>query len=197
MSRETRHHGSDDSRLTSHEEPSNEIDQGAERSRAHHLSHFLLDRRSGQIQMREDSASGHDESAQRDSGPHGSATGLSQLLLERRQAAIQQRSSATGGREDPHRAAARGISSPATSLPHRDRIQASFGPDHDLSSIQAHVGGDSAAGMGAKAYASGDHVVFDSAPDLHTAAHEAAHVVQQSRGISLYGGVGKPALHEV
>src|SRR5215470_2713466 len=47
-----------------------------------------------------------------------------------------------------HAAAARGVASPATTLPHADRIQALFGPTHDLGQIQAHVGGDSAAAMG-------------------------------------------------
>jgi hypothetical protein len=34
-------------------------------------------------------------------------------------------------------------------------------------------------------------VAFASQPDLHTAAHEAAHIVQQRSGVSLEGGVGK------
>lgn len=45
--------------------------------------------------------------------------------------------------------------------------------------------------MGAEAYATGDQIAFKGAPDLHTAAHEAAHVVQQKHGVSLSGGVGK------
>jgi hypothetical protein len=95
---------------------------------------------------------------------------------------------------DVHTAAARGIASPAGQLPHLDRIQASFGPGHDLSRVQAHVGGaatEAAGAMGASAYATGDHVAFAAQPDLHTAAHEAAHVVQQAQGVSLYGGVGE------
>lgn len=90
-------------------------------------------------------------------------------------------------------AAARGTATPITAMPHADRIQASFGPAHDVSSIQAHVGGGAAAAcadMGASAFASGSHVAFAQAPDLHTAAHEAAHVVQQAQGVNLYGGVG-------
>jgi len=90
-----------------------------------------------------------------------------------------------------HEAAAKGVASPTTSLPFADQIQSSFGPSHDVSKINAHVGGDSASAMGANAYASGDHVVFDKSPDLHTAAHEAAHVVQQAQGVNLYGGVGE------
>ncbi len=91
---------------------------------------------------------------------------------------------------DVHAAAAEGVASPVTQMPHFDRIQQAFG-GHDISSIQAHVGGESASAMGATAFASGDHVVFDREPDLHTAAHEAAHVVQQAQGVNLYGGVGE------
>jgi hypothetical protein len=93
-----------------------------------------------------------------------------------------------------HAAAARGTATPATALPFADRIQAAFGPRHSVASIQAHVGGaasESAGAMGASAYATGNHVVFANAPDLHTAAHEAAHVVQQADGVNLYGGVGQ------
>ena len=89
-----------------------------------------------------------------------------------------------------HSAAARGTASPTTAMPHGERIQALFGPRHDLSQVQAHVGGTTAGEMGATAYATGNHVVFDRAPDLHTAAHEAAHVVQQAYGVHLAGGVG-------
>ena len=44
--------------------------------------------------------------------------------------------------------------------------------------------------MGAQAYATGNSVAFGQQPDLHTAAHEVAHVVQQRNGVSLSGGVG-------
>ena len=44
--------------------------------------------------------------------------------------------------------------------------------------------------MGARAYAAGNRVAFASAPDLHLAAHEVAHVVQQRGGVQLSGGVG-------
>lgn len=89
--------------------------------------------------------------------------------------------------------AAEGVSSSGGQLPHLDAIQNSFGP-HDVSSVQAHVGGAAAkasTAMGAEAYATGNDVAFKSAPDLHTAAHEAAHVVQQRSGVSLDNGVGK------
>ena len=45
--------------------------------------------------------------------------------------------------------------------------------------------------MGAEAYAMGNDVAFGGAPSLHTAAHEAAHVIQQQRGVQLKGGVGQ------
>src|SRR4051812_18675078 len=93
--------------------------------------------------------------------------------------------------EGVHDAAARGVSSPETAMPFADKIQQSFGAQHDVSNIRAHVGGDSAKSMGANAFATGNHVVFDKSPDLHTAAHEAAHVVQQAKGVNLYGGVGE------
>ena len=44
--------------------------------------------------------------------------------------------------------------------------------------------------MGARAYATGEHVVLDDGADLGTVAHEAAHVVQQRGGVQLSGGVG-------
>lgn len=78
-------------------------------------------------------------------------------------------------------------------LPHLEAVQRSFG-GHDVSGIRAHVGGaarDAAGDLGAKAYASGGQVAFAETPDLHTAAHEAAHVVQQRAGVQLKGNVGR------
>src|SRR5678815_820706 len=45
--------------------------------------------------------------------------------------------------------------------------------------------------IGAEAYATGNQVAFGTTPSLHTAAHEAAHVVQQRAGVHLKGGVGE------
>jgi hypothetical protein len=45
--------------------------------------------------------------------------------------------------------------------------------------------------MGAEAYATGNAIAFRDTPSLHTAAHEAAHIVQQRAGVSLQGGVGQ------
>lgn len=91
------------------------------------------------------------------------------------------------------RLAADGVAGPAVELPHHQSIAASFGR-HDVSGVAAHVGGpaaDAAERMGAEAYATGHHVAFRAAPDLHTAAHEAAHVIQQRAGVQLAGGVGE------
>ncbi|MDR3419320.1 MAG: DUF4157 domain-containing protein [Nevskia sp.] len=88
---------------------------------------------------------------------------------------------------------------PATSrpsgqiLPHLDAIQRSFGR-HDVSAVRAHLDGGPAArarALGADAYTSGAEVTFSGAPSLHTAAHEAAHVVQQRAGVDLPGGTGR------
>ncbi len=93
-----------------------------------------------------------------------------------------------------HAHADAGFAGAAQTLPHADAIQASFGSAHDVSGIEAHVGGPAshaADAIGASAYAMGSRVAFAAAPDLHTAAHEAAHVVQQRAGVSLKGGVGQ------
>ena len=110
--------------------------------------------------------------------------------------AVQRRAEAGadgGAADDVHAAAAHGTRGPAGPLPFRDQIQRAFGR-HDVSGVQAHVGGAAAEGagaMGAQAFATGDHVAFAGAPNLHTAAHEAAHVVQQAGGVQLAGGVGR------
>lgn len=96
---------------------------------------------------------------------------------------------------DVHAAAAVGTRGSGGTLPFLGAIQASFGR-HDVSGIAAHQGSEASAAcdamQGATAYASGNDVAFAGSPDLHTAAHEAAHVVQQRGGVSLKGGVGAP-----
>lgn len=94
---------------------------------------------------------------------------------------------------DVQQIADEGVGGAADALPHRDQIQASFGR-HDIGGVSAAVGGAAAHAsdaLGARAYATGDKVGFAAAPDLHTAAHEAAHVVQQRAGVHLAGGVGQ------
>ncbi len=92
-----------------------------------------------------------------------------------------------------HAMAAEGLSGSGGSMPFGQQIQASFG-QHDVSGVSVHQdsrAADAAAGMGAKAYASGDDVAMGGPADLHTMAHEAAHTVQQRGGVQLQGGVGK------
>jgi hypothetical protein len=87
--------------------------------------------------------------------------------------------------------AAQGISGNGGALPHADAIQSSFG-SHDISGISAHTDAkaqDAVSAMGANGYATGNSIALKN-DDLHTAAHEAAHVVQQKNGVSLSGGVG-------
>lgn len=96
-------------------------------------------------------------------------------------------------RESVPEIAASGLSGASQALPHGDAIQRLFGR-HDIGGVKAHVGGPAAVAadrMGAAAYATGDAVAFHRAPDLHTAAHEAAHTVQQRGGVQLAGGVGQ------
>jgi hypothetical protein len=110
--------------------------------------------------------------------------------------AVQAKSGGAGPESEAervHEAALHGTQGPGGSLPYLDQIQKSFGK-YDVSHIKAHTDGQAAAGaraMGAEAFTTGDHVAFAGAPSLHTAAHEAAHVVQQRAGVQLKGGVGE------
>jgi len=116
---------------------------------------------------------------------------LGSRALQRR--LLQRRALARESAEPTLEKAAAGVEGAGRALPHGDAIQSSFG-QHRVGDIQAHVGGSAAAAaesIGAEAYATGNQVAFRSAPDLHTAAHEAAHVVQQRAGVHLQGGVGE------
>lgn len=89
--------------------------------------------------------------------------------------------------------AERGTSGAGGPLPHAAQIQKAFG-SHDISHVRAHQdsrAAEAARAIGARAYTSGEDVAFAGSPDLHTAAHEAAHVVQQRAGVQLSGGVGE------
>jgi len=91
-----------------------------------------------------------------------------------------------------HEAAKLGVGGASGELPYLERIQRSFGR-HDVTGVVAHTGAQATAGahaMGAAAFTMGNHVAFAGSPDLRTAAHEAAHVVQQRGGVQLSGGVG-------
>jgi hypothetical protein len=113
--------------------------------------------------------------------------------IQRRIAQRRERGAAAATNDQAQRVAEHGTSGAAGPLPHLDKIQAAFG-DHDVSSIKAHSdasAGQAARALSAEAFATGDHVAFGGAPSLHTAAHEAAHVVQQRKGVHLKSGVGE------
>ena len=92
-----------------------------------------------------------------------------------------------------HRAAAIGLDGASRRLPFISTIQRAFG-NHDVSNVRAHTDDTAALGaqlMGAQAFAQGEHVAFAEPPSLRTAAHEAAHIVQQRSGINVPSGVGQ------
>ncbi|HSK00661.1 MAG TPA: DUF4157 domain-containing protein [Kofleriaceae bacterium] len=84
-----------------------------------------------------------------------------------------------------HQVAQAGLRGPSSPLPHLARIQHAFG-NHDVTRVQAVMGPTARAAnaqLRSVAYASGNGVAFGRPPDLHTAAHEAAHIVQQRAGV--------------
>lgn len=90
-------------------------------------------------------------------------------------------------------AARLGTSGASAPLPDQDAIQRSFGR-FDLTGIEAHTDAgarEANARLGARGFATGSHVALGSGADLHTQAHEAAHVMQQRRGVHLADGVGR------
>jgi len=100
---------------------------------------------------------------------------------------------APGRRTMVERVAGDGVVNASSSLPHAEAIQKSFG-HHDVSKVRSQVGGaaaDASTQLGATAYASGNAVGFAETPDLRTAAHEAAHVVQQRAGLAPASGAGE------
>jgi hypothetical protein len=103
-----------------------------------------------------------------------------------------QRKGAGDATDDVAATAEAGVQGAGERLPFLDVIQSSFGR-HDVRGIESHsdtAARGAAADIGASAYATGNDVAFARSPDLHTAAHEAAHVVQQRAGVQLKGGVG-------
>jgi Domain of unknown function (DUF4157)/Peptidase family M23 len=121
--------------------------------------------------------------------------GLDRTVTTSADRAAVQRAPAAARGTDPagaHAIAGDGVRGASSRLPFHDRLQRAFGR-HDLGGVVAQIGGaarDASHAMDAAAYAYGDRVAFAEAPDLHTAAHEAAHVVQQRAGVALPGGVG-------
>jgi hypothetical protein len=96
------------------------------------------------------------------------------------------------GGKSPQDIAASGFAGGGGALPHKEKIEASFG--QDMSGVKAFTGpaaSQACEDLGANAYAMGDKVAFKEAPSVQLAAHEAAHAVQQGQGVSLSGGMGK------
>jgi hypothetical protein len=127
----------------------------------------------------------------------GWALPIGGALLQRKiRRRLQQRAATMASSHDPSALQAiadRGTEGSPSPLPFQHQIQESFGR-HDVGAIGAFVGGpaqQASEAIGAEAYATGDKLAFRQAPDLHTAAHEAAHVVQQRGGVQLRGGVGE------
>ncbi len=93
------------------------------------------------------------------------------------------------GRAQVDHVAGSGLSGGAMELPFLDKIQPAFG-SHSLVSVRAFMDDRSASAcrsLGAAAYTCGESIGFRGSPSLHTAAHEAAHVVQQRSGVDPAG----------
>jgi nucleoid-associated protein YgaU len=116
------------------------------------------------------------------------------------EAQIMRQASGTAAADDAesaNRAFGSATVGPASQVPLRAEMERSFG--EDFSSVRAHLGGDTRAGLdalNANAATRGETVAFGSAsPDRALIAHELTHVVQQRRGGG--GGVqNKSALSE-
>jgi len=78
-------------------------------------------------------------------------------------------------------------------LPHKKTVEGALGAD--LSGAQAFTGkaaSEACEALGAQAFTVGNKVAFkEASPSKELVAHEATHVVQQSKGVSLSGGMGK------
>jgi hypothetical protein len=93
--------------------------------------------------------------------------------------------------------ARQGLAGSGQAMPHFDTLQRAFA-GFDLSGISAFVGGAAAQAsdrLGALAYARGDSVAFGAQPDLFTAAHEVAHIIDQRAGSRPTSGMGEDNDH--
>jgi len=128
--------------------------------------------------------------------PHAASAGKQALtqgvrVQRKASASAPEAAKAPETSDAPVELAKRGVAAARDPLPYAEAIQACFGR-HDVSQVRTATGGPAAASsqaLGASAYAVGDRVGFAASPDLHTAAHEAAHVVQQRAGVQLRGGI--------
>jgi hypothetical protein len=127
--------------------------------------------------------------------PHGGFMNLQRMMGNQ---AVQRLLQPGAGTAAPtpmqiHASAQQGLRGSAAPLPHADAIQRSFGryAVHDVRAFVGGPAGDATRQIGASAYSTGGNVAFSQPPDLRTAAHEAAHVVQQRAGVDLRDGVGQ------
>jgi len=125
---------------------------------------------------------------------HPSAVGKHPLIEPISAPVVQQRAA---GEQAPYDegtvrdAAARGVATPASPCVHATISSRSVVMTSRRSRrTPVAEAAASTRAMGAEAYATGNHVVLGTSTDLHTVAHEAAHVVQQRGGVQLQGGVG-------
>jgi hypothetical protein len=89
--------------------------------------------------------------------------------------------------------AQRGTSGSPQPYPHRAAIETSLGRSLPAKAFFGAEAAAACANLGAEAYATVDSVAFAAPnPSPQLAAHEAAHVVQQSSGVHLSGGDGSP-----
>ena len=128
---------------------------------------------------------------QRSRLPLGTGPMTGRQYVQMREAQFQQRRRFAA--EGLKRSASLGVSDATPGLPHGDQIQQSFGK-HNIADVQSVIGGKAQTAteqMGAEAYATGNKIAFKQQPGLHTAAHEAAHVIQQRAGVQLKSGIGQ------
>ena len=124
--------------------------------------------------------------------PQVAASGFNvQASLASPRAAVQFKGKGAG---DVIGTAKSAFSGGGSAMPHQQKVESSFGMD--MGSVQAYTGPAAKKAneqMGSQAFTMGNKIAFKEAnPSVGLVAHEAAHVVQQSQGVSLSGGVGKP-----
>lgn len=99
----------------------------------------------------------------------------------------------SGGSDNALDVASAGTEGSGAQLPHLQTLQVAFG-HHDISGVSFHASPQAKAAnerLGSDAFAVGESVAASGDLDLHTIAHEAAHVIQQRAGVSLDGDMGQ------
>ena len=123
--------------------------------------------------------------------PKVSASGFNvQANLMSPRAAVQFKGQGAG---DVIGTAKTAFSGGGSAMPHQQKVESSFGMD--MGSVQAYTGPaakQANESLGSQAFTMGNKIAFKEAnPSVGLVAHEATHVVQQSQGVSLSGGVGQ------